>query len=265
MKTNTPIQPPDEDRLHDLLSAFMPEPSEQFHQRLAHAPWFSATDPSLRSKRNLSLKRWGWVSAACALIILFSLLFLTTPLQGMARRLMVYFMPEVSDTLQVNPPSAQSDYNALSYDEAQSLTGFPLKNITYLPPGYTFVDAQYDPITLAVSFRYLSGNAQIIFTQRPLHTVEEYFSVGASANIENVLVHESPGELVSGGWKVLQPVQKVDSTPTVEEAPLQTAWDPDLPQFTLRWQSGDMAYEIRSHSNPEINKEIILKIAESIK
>ena len=94
-------------------------------------------------------------------------------------------------------------------------------------------------------------------------------TVGASAPIEIVAVGDVQGEFVAGGWRAEDPNGGIpgNSAPGTQ-VNLGVYWDSALPQRMLRWQAGQMHFEILStKTGPgiDLEKDDLITMAESIK
>jgi hypothetical protein len=276
-------KPPEEEQIAAWLADFKPQPSARFYQRMESAPWVKTSRAAKKVKNQP-----GWIArlsgapslriaaAAAALLAFIIIGTLASPaLRAVAQQLMHFFIPAQDDRISVQvtmpfPGEAGSfesaDYFSLSLSEAQSLAGFPIKEITRLPPGYAFSGAHFDPTLKAAALRYSDHGSFLVLTQRPSDKVEEYFSVGASAAVETVEVHGVQGEYVTGGWRVTpQESARIETAVPGTQVSLGAYWDPSLPQETLRWQEAGMAYEIRAAGADRPNRDELLEMAGSIR
>jgi hypothetical protein len=263
-------QPPDEERIAALLGRFQPRPSERFYRRMAAAPW--ARPKERRTPRSWWSPGMRPTAAAAALALLALLALAAVPsLNALGRQLLEFFLPAAGDTrsVQVTVPQPAALSTPASYTldlaEARAAAGYPLLELRELPPGMAFSGAHYEPGLQAVTLRYTGDNQTLLFTQRPVGTIEEYSSIGASAPVETVQVWAGQGEYVSGGW-VTTPSgdrQLQAATPGTQVS-LGLVWDADLPQRILRWRAGGMQYEILIHG-AALAKEELVQLAESLR
>ena len=100
---------------------------------------------------------------------------------------------------------------------------------------------------------------------RPIPTT---CAVGASAPVEIVIVRGVPGEFVTGGWMATDANDRIQATAAPgTQVSLGVYWDPTLPQRILRWQEGNILYEILSTKTAQgitIDKDELIAMAESI-
>jgi hypothetical protein len=280
--------PPTEEEITNLLKAFNPNPSEGYYQRMETAPWatsqktgnrFSVFMQRLFGKDGTApIPRLRVALASSVLVLVIVLITLASPsLQAVAQRILQFIIPAPTDalTLQVTvqPPGTQEALNAadrypLTMTQVEEAAGYDVSVISILPQGVTFTGAQYNPNLQAVTLRYAGTGQTLLFTQRPLGNISEFTTVGASAPVEIVNIGESAAEFVTGGWKVTDSDDRIQTTAAPgTEINLGVYWDPTLPQRILRWQADNMQYEIlstKTEQGIDIDKEDLIAMAESI-
>ncbi len=274
--------PPDEERLAALLERLRPRPTARFYHRMASAPWKSAAPEARRFRAWPSRRAAMRALAAGAVLLALAVLsvFVFPPLNATARRLMSFFAPSpsLSLELEVTAPSpgdpnifGAPGYFSLTLVEAERLAGFPVRQIPLAEgsnsiPGLVFDGAHYDSLLQAVTLRYSTQAGSLFLTQRKLGSIKEYNTIGPGAPVEQVSVHGIQGEYVTGGWIPVHPLAATSQPGT--QVSMDVVWDPTLPQHILRWQEGDFLYEILTSaslgSKIELEKETLVEIAESI-
>jgi len=288
-QTSKNPQPPSEEQLTALLKAFKPHPSEEFHNRMESAPWHKARPAYPRFSNPIQwlmgiyqdtpLRSLRMVMASATLLIVIIVFTLAFPsLQALAQQFLQFFIPAPTDELAlqvtISPTGTQEALNAegrypLTLDEAQKLAAYPLDVPTKLPEGVSLTGANYNPDLETVTLRYQGPEYTLLFNQRVHGKISEFSTVGASAPVETVQVNGLPGEFVVGGWRLEDSNDRINSTATPgTQVSLGVYWDPTLPQYILRWQVGEMQYEIlyiQTGSAEMITKNEIINIAESIK
>ncbi len=159
----------------------------------------------------------------------------------------------------------------LTLEEAADAAGFPVRNPARLPSFLHLDGAVYIPESRAVilAYRTESSNQVLRLTQQWVGELESVASIGASAEVEAVRIGELNGEYVSGGWR-----HPGLATPLANAAPginitLEATWDSTTGIQVLRWQQGEMLYELLSISatTPEetnLNKAQLIAIAASM-
>ncbi len=269
-QTPHPQTPPDDERLAALLEGIQPAPGERFHQRMQAAPWRQTTGRGIRVRRR-------WAAFALAALALVAALTLTMPpLQGMARSLFAFFTPSDSDqialTVETTPapgtPSPGRRY-PLTVAEASAQAGFAVIQPGFVPKAYQFDAASYAPSTRTVVLHYRSsapGGLLRISQIMVGEFTQSFGSVGVSADVQHVQMRGVTGEYVVGAWNI--PLAE-----TAPEAPtpgptttLQADWDPSAGIHMLRWQAGDVLYEIihAEEDASQLTLDVLLAIAESM-
>ncbi len=278
-----------EEEITTLFNVFKPRPSKDFYRRMESAPW--STPRKTINRFETFLRRLFGVGnpsplpglrvalATFAILLVIVIVTLASPsLQAVAQQLLQFIIPAPTDelTLQmtVQQPGTQEPLNAverypLTLTQAEETAGYSVSVISKLPQGLTLAGARYNPDLQAVSLLYTGAGQTLLFTQRPVGEINEFTTVGASAPVEIVSVHGLPAEFVTGGWKVTDTNDRIQSTPAPgTQVSLGVYWDPSLPQYILRWQEGNTQYEILSTKTAQgitINKDDLIAMAESIK
>ena len=120
-------------------------------------------------------------------------------------------------------------------------------------------------ISNATILLYQGKDYKLFLTQRPVGNGQDVFSIGASAQVEMVLVGNVQGEYVMGGWKVTSEEQAEVTALPGAVINLSAVWDSTLPQYTLRWQSGGFVYELRSIGIGSPAKSQLVSLANELK
>jgi hypothetical protein len=280
--------PPSEEQIISYLEAFQPQPSEEFYQRMESAPWRTTDEV-----HSYTINLMDWLTglgnslhipgmrvalASTLLLLVIILVTLASPkLQAVAQQILQFIVPAPTDelTLQVtvHPSGTQEPLNIaerypLTPAQAEDLSGYPLRVISLVPDGVTLTGAQYYPNLRAVTMRYAGAGQTLLFTQRPVGEIKEFATVGASAPVEVVNVRGVQGEFVTGGWIVTDTNDRIQATAAPgTQISLGVYWDPTLPQRILRWQEGNMLYEILSTKTAHgvtLDKDELIRLAESI-
>jgi len=269
---NSPFhQAPEELEIEEMLSHIRPQPTSRFYKKMRSTPWerpnMVKTSSALAYLKSADRLVWGLL----ALILIVGVVGLTfiPSVRAIARQFFYSFIHSPSNQIQVQvTPAAPGDlYNfsdpsnfTLSVPLAQQQAGFGVKEISVLPEGLTFIGCRFDSTYNAVTLQYQGNDYKLFLTQRPRGNGQDVFSIGASANVESVKIGEIQGEFVVGGWKVIsQQPDSSNQTPT-SVININAIWDNDLPQSTLRWQTSDIVYELRSvgEGNPSLSDLINL-------
>jgi hypothetical protein len=259
---NGPKVPPPE-YIENLLRQLQPKPSPRLYKRLDNAPW--QPRPGLHL-----LRRWGLAMTLLVCLILAAIL-LSPPLRAMARNWMLYFLPDNQDQIELSieqlDPQELYQYATpgnfpYSVEQINSLAGYHVSPPVALLPGMVLIGGRYESGTQTTVLLYQGAGYNLFLSQRPIEAGQEYFSIGASADVESVSIGEIHGEYVAGGWV------KLSSIPTAEQnAPneLRVEWDETLPQYTLRWQDQDFAFQLRSTGITSPQKTDLIALAQTIR
>jgi hypothetical protein len=180
------------------------------------------------------------------ILILVILITLVSPsVQAFAQKIAQYFAQATSDQVTITVPVESAVTSEvqfpLSVDEAEALAGFSAKLPALLPEGFTFSGANFKSDRQAIVLDYVPTHSGEILRISQRRVGLDYQSIGASATVEIVQIGEMTGEYVTGAWKILDGQSEIqpDSPLTVE-----ANWDPDAQVQILRWQDGDILYEI---------------------
>jgi hypothetical protein len=154
-----------------------------------------------------------------------------------------------------------------------STVPFTVKLPTFLPPGYRVEAAQYNEALHALDVIYsCEENPAYGFTLFQLSSGTELppIDIGASALIETVQIGATSGELVRGGWSVVEPAERPEGVTSLEA---EMVWDNEVPLFSLNWESEGMRYSMSNFigsfdqwENPAclLDKNTGITIAESL-
>lgn len=267
---------PEEVEIEEMLSQIRPQPTSRFYKKMRTAPWVRP----IPSKGSSALASWKparrlvWGLIALILMIAVSVIAFIPSVRGIARQFFYSFIPAPSNQIevQVTPASPADLFHfsdpanfTLSVREVQQQAGFGVTEISLLPEGLAFTGARFDPSYNAVTLLYQGNDYKLFLTQRPRGNSQDVFSIGASANVKLVKIGDIQGEFVVGGWKVVstQP-DSGNQTPT-SLININAIWDNDLPQSTLRWQSGNIAFELRSIGEGSPSQSELINLANGLK
>ncbi len=210
-------------------------------------------------------RRAAWAVLALLLIGGF---FLITPIgRVLAQEILRFFTRTQNDTLplqswQLTPqqtvvpgsdPSSMLDAN-LSVEEVEQLSGFDVKEPTWLPDQLTLVGATFDPphSVVRIFYRLVETNGLVLKAEfyRTSETCALCNEIGASAAVETVRIGDATGEFVPGVWNL------------TEAGPI---WVNDPYLKTLRWLTDGIAYELLYMGPPDtLSRDDMLKIASSL-
>lgn len=247
---------PNEQQIAQMLSELPPEPSENFHRRMANAPW---NQPEM--KKSAWLPR-QLLTLAAALLLVTSLVLLT-PLRSLAQDIWQGFFshqsddnwstvyrPDLSPTATIAPEVIQATLQAPLPEiaEVEAQVGFHILAPTYLPPGYTLrdiyvSDGQYTPdatssVTLSYSLEDDQKLHRNLAIRQSLSDAQSSAPVGASADVHNVQVGDATGQYVQGGWQTVGVIE--DN----EQNYIDSEWSNDIEIHRLIWQADGFTFEI---------------------
>ena len=265
--------PPDEEQIAQLLGQMRPQPSANFQHRMQSAPWFAGAQHKPISPWLQFIHHYRMAVTIIILALAMASLLTISPLQGIARQVWDFFMPGQEDelTVHVAVTTPAEIYNfatvenfPLSIQEAEQQAGFSIRQPEELPPGAILVGARYEADYQAVIQLYQGERYNLFLCQRNLAGGQDYFNVGASAQIQELTIWTIPAEYVEGGWVVTGTLQTTPQADAIQVT-LQAVWDPDLEQYTLRWQDDGYAFELRSTGIHAPKLDELVAIARSMK
>ena len=265
-------QIPDVSQLEAMLSSFSPQPSSRFYNTLITAVWSKATDVR-GTIRNRTLSRRKLVFGIAGGLILITILAISLipSIRAVARKLINSFISTPTNQIELqvtlsNPVdlfhySDPVNYS-LSIPEAERRAGFPVKVISELPEDLTLVGSMYESSYGAVIILYQKDDYKLFLTERPVGNGRDVFSIGASAQIDLVMIGDILGEYVVGGWKSISTTQ---TTVPGNQTNITAVWETTLPQFTLRWQENGFNYELRMVGEAGLSKTELITLANELK
>ena len=249
-----PLEMPDEETMLAALRTFQPAPGERFYKRMADAPWNAAPEHSTQSAR----RRWlrpAFAAPVILTIIIFLLFVLAPPnLRATAQRVADFFIRADSDltSVEITPVGpGQLDYEFnQTLAEVEAAAGFPVQMPQELPPNLAFNGAVYVTALESVFLDFRTEDAQQILriTQQQIAENEQYVSIGANAEIELVQIGDAVGEYVMGGWKLPALATPLEFAAPGVKITLEAEWNSEGQIQILRWQEGNMLFEILSVS-----------------
>lgn len=263
----TPKPLAEDSQLEARLRAFRPTPSQRFYQRLEAAPWQAGRSrPDSVRPYPAGLQRPGWQAAlALAAALLLFGLAAWPGLYVLGQQIWRFFTPEDEDrlVLTLDAPGVTRLEGPADFPldplEAAALAGFEPRVLANSPE-LVLSGLRYETQLQALQTLYTASGYTLLVTQRPLGTIQELASIGPAAQVIEVEVAGQAGEYVAGGWR--QPPGTI--TPAGERE-IETLWDANLPQQTLRWQEGGFAFELRCFGDRSPGKDGLLSLAERLK
>ena len=207
-------------------------------------------DPTMK----LTYKNRPMMVAAASIIALLMVALFIMPISSLAQDFIDDFFNRTSDTETFDEPSILSPIEATPSDgvisrQPQTLANleaeapFDVKIPAYVPEGFTFTDASFDPVAKHTFQIYYTGrNAtydSFSIVQMRLEDALQ-LDVGESATVLLVQINGHNGEYVEGGWRAI--VHEDDNTHIIEGR----EWDGDFPYRQMLWSDGEFVYWMQS-------------------
>lgn len=244
--------------VEQMLNSIQPEPSSDFHHRMAKMPWKKYIHPEIK----LRMRRYGF-SAAIFAILLITAFFLVTPVgSAIAKDILQFFTRSDSDVktiptqfVSVPPPTPTTEPTfglalvpavmenpqptatavtprGLSLDEAEELAGFELFEPSKLPRDYNLTQVEYDAEKQIISMWYRSPRGvtgEFILVEEGKNLIQS--EIGASAKVEYIPVGDTEAEFVKGGW-------------FTDAGSNEEKWYDDMEEYNLRWKVQDISIHV---------------------
>ncbi len=219
------------------------------------APAFSIN--GFRSGRYQSMSKRTIIALAATLIIAGTTL---------AQQIIQFYAPNDDDHSEITHhyndavDGPVERYVSPPLETVASTLPFTAKLPTFLPAGYRVEGAQFNQELQALDVIYsCEANTAYGFTLFQLSSATELppVDIGASALIETVQIGAASGQLVEGGWSVVEPAERPEGVTSFEA---QMVWDNDVPMFSLDWESEGMRYSMSNFigSDPSENPACLL-------
>jgi hypothetical protein len=254
----------DEEEFSRLARHFHPQPGQRFYERMAAAPW-KAAPPQNRPWRVLA-------GAFLFVLLIVGVSFSYPQLRASAQQWLYYFMTSPSDqlSLQVVVPDAESEpQNWVVSDfpftlaEVERLASYPVLRPAALPPGLQFSGAHFNKWRQEVTLKYSGPEQTLLLQQRPASHLREYTRIGQDTPVEKVIVRGVEGEAVWGAWRMSTNPRLLETSPPGTEVSVGVYWDAGYPQLILRWQEGEMIYELTQIGSQGGNIDALIQLANS--
>ncbi|MDX1992554.1 MAG: hypothetical protein SF029_09195 [bacterium] len=251
--------------LVEQLHHFQPRPSQNAYDRMAKMPWRVQSERKtlMKTAMNSHSVRLALTTVAAA-VITVSVIWVTPPLHSLAQEVLNTLFNRASSstiTVETQVSSDQAEPSRMEPAQVEALAGFTLKQPSSIPSGYTFGGAGYTASRHAASLFYQRPGAELLITQQPAAYAEYGLltdgdsGIGPDAPIEQVTIGNVLGEYVAGTW-----VMSSDN---------QAVWLPDASVQRLRWQEGDMIYEILANGGSAdtgsgLDRDAMIALANSL-
>lgn len=185
---------------------------------------------------------------------------------ALAQQIIQFYAPNDDDRSEITVhytdvvDGAVERYVSPPLEAVASTLPFTANLPTFLPAGYRVEGAQFNQELQALDVIYsCEANPAYGFTLFQLSSATELppIDIGASALIETVQIGAASGQLVAGGWSVVEPAELPEGVTSLE---LDMVWDNDLPMFSLDWESEGIRYSMASFigSDPSENPACLL-------
>lgn len=226
----------------------------------------SETTFNLNQNRSQSLRKVTAISLVALLVV--GLFFISPQGQGLAQNILRFFTRGESNHLpiqdfQKTPPSnainptsdpASIIYAEMSINEVQQQAAFKVFVPAVIPEKFKFSGASFDKESNSVRIFYQLFETNGLILRQELNPMDDTCilcgKIGADGAIQEVSINGIYGEYVEGVWKL------------TESGPV---WEPDPYLKTMRWQQGEMAFELLYMGPPEtLSLEEMIAIAKSI-
>ncbi len=235
-------------------------------QRLLASKQFKIQKGDPMKEKSVSARRLRWAVALPVLALLLSAFTLVTP-QGraLAQSIFRLFAPARSVSL----PAPVSDATApaatairpanlniyATIAEAEQAIGFPLRELSTVPAGFTFTNVEVDAAQGLVSTIYTRNSEHLILVQsRGELATPPWGDVPADA-IEKAVVGEYNAEYVAGMFVEYPNTNKL-------------TWNPAAPLLRLRWSDGQTLYSLEKWGDPgagdSLDKDAMIRLAEEL-
>lgn len=221
------------------------------------------------AKMNLSKRLPKATFAIGTIVLLLVLAFITPQGRALAQSVLRFFtrvdtdefyMPVSDLTFEETTPFHNecgiSIHPTCTVEEVRSKVSFEIKQLGSLPEGMFFEGATGGPDYIELAYLHkdtdrLGGEMSVIVEATGHPTPFGTGIVAKSANVEQVLVGDLPGEYYTGIF--------------FQDDQGNVKWVPDDPQQTLRWEDGSSIYTLFYYSTRyPLTKEDLIKLAESM-
>lgn len=246
---------PNLDDIESMLRSCQPTPAPGLSQRVARATWARPA-----TKVNFwQIPAWRYGMAVVVVLLAFSFGLLTPAGRSLADSISQFFQfapaPQATEIVSSTPlPTADPGYPYNQYlltpEQAQAAAGFTVQTLDGLPENWVLQGARYDAEWQRVSLFYSLPSADSSPEQRMenayLYVYQqkgefENFFLDSCPNgtFQKVMVNANEAEFTDGAiW-----VTYTEPTPGIEREWVCERTEPGS-VMTLRWQEGDLKYEI---------------------
>lgn len=245
-----------EESIISTLEQYSPKPGSRFYNRMADAPW----SRKRKAFRFINYRQFA-IGITSIFIVAIALSF-SIPSVRAAVLKYLGLMVSSSETIPNPAIPAESLIDNQKVGEISKLAGWPVKVPTWLPEGYKFSDAMYDPSNRLVilsffSTRPLPGNDPNMTMTEPITIVQALHNdiiplmVAPGTSVVDLIIHKKPAAYVIGAWEN-------------DAVSGQATWNNTYPLQNIYWQIDDV-YLTLNTKDVQVSKEDLIKLAESMK
>ncbi len=239
--------------LRDLASRITPDPL--FIERLEKQLEESSMN-TMKVRTSPVRLRWA-LAAAAALAVTASVFLSVPPLRTWAQEVIEQlFRPAASDERRIVYAEVDVDtlprvYTLEEADALAEVLGVDVLIPSVLPDELVFEESVYFTEPVYISLSFASDRWRIMIYQLDAANEAEssdWSAVGASAEVQDVplTLHDATtvtAQYVQGAWVWYPNPNDPTPYPGQEVDEIMT-WDPNVPMRRLRWQAGDIIYEV---------------------
>jgi Tol biopolymer transport system component len=153
---------------------------------------------------------------------------------------------------------------SLTVQEVQQLAGFNVLVPTYLPEGYEFQGAAYNPQSDVVTLQYISSSGDLLKTgtigiyqkRGDFPDFSKQLGLSSQSHATPVPIGSMTGEFTRGAWVYDSPDTTIPR------------WEESADYYSLSWQNDGMSFIVDflgDHVSPPISLDELVAIAESLK
>ncbi len=139
--------------------------------------------------------------------------------------------------------------------EAEQAIGFPLREFSTLPAGFTFTDVEVDTAQGKASIIYTGNGERLVLVQSQGELAAPSWGDVPASAIESALIAGVHAEYVAGMFVEYPDTNKL-------------TWNPDASLLRLRWSDGQTLYSLekwgRSAAGDSLGKDAMIQLAEEL-
>lgn len=245
-----------EETLVSVLEHYAPRPGRRFYQRMAAAPW----NRSEQTRVSTPFRRAAFGVAVCLVILVAFVFAIPTARAAFINFLGLHFSP--SNTMPNPSIPAGSLIDSQKVAEISEKAGWTIKEPTWLPEGYRFSSAMYEPANKMVLLtfmakRQLPGNDPNMTETKAITLIQALrndiipLMVAPSTDVRNITVNGQPAAYAVGAWEN-------------DAATGQATWRNTYPLQNVYWQI-DTVYLNLNTNDSQVSQADLIRLADSVK